>query len=200
MISSWLSSRLLLLAIIAFLLNNTNQYHYAHALGLTEYFISSYFFPGKFNTWYCSLPWLSIGMSTSCLAFISHLTCGSGRSPYRRAIRSLSGHDSCQQVVLPHCQKRQARRPYLDHPRSLCVSLDQSVGSNFYRYSRHPSYVGFFYWAIATQLLLGNIFSSIAFILVLGRFFSARIQGESTLRDPLLTIRRGEASRTVLWR
>lgn len=45
------------------------------------------------------------------------------------------------------------------------------------RYSRHPSYVGFFYWAIATQLLLGNIVSAIAFVFILARFFSHRIIG-----------------------
>ncbi len=48
-----------------------------------------------------------------------------------------------------------------------------------YSYSRHPSYVGFFWWAVATQLLLGNIVSTIAFIVILGRFFSSRIIGKS---------------------
>jgi len=45
-------------------------------------------------------------------------------------------------------------------------------------YSRHPSYVGFFYWAVATQLLLGNLVSACAFVFVLSRFFSSRIVGE----------------------
>jgi protein-S-isoprenylcysteine O-methyltransferase len=44
------------LTIVAFLLNNTAQYHYAHAVGLAEYFISSYFFPGKFNSVWSSTP------------------------------------------------------------------------------------------------------------------------------------------------
>lgn len=47
-----------------------------------------------------------------------------------------------------------------------------------FSYSRHPSYVGFFYWAICTQLLLGNVVSAVAFVFVLSRFFSARIIGE----------------------
>jgi protein-S-isoprenylcysteine O-methyltransferase len=42
---------------------------------------------------------------------------------------------------------------------------------------RHPSYVGFFWWAIATQLLLGNIASTLIFVYVLGRFFYYRIMG-----------------------
>lgn len=49
---------------------------------------------------------------------------------------------------------------------------------------RHPSYVGFFYWAVATQLLLSNIVSTVAFIVILGRFFSSRIASE--LSSPLV--------------
>ena len=52
------------------------------------------------------------------------------------------------------------------------------VTTGVYAYSRHPSYVGFFYWAIATQLLLGNIVSTLAFVFVLNRFFTARIESE----------------------
>jgi protein-S-isoprenylcysteine O-methyltransferase len=43
---------------------------------------------------------------------------------------------------------------------------------------RHPSYVGFFYWAIGTQLFMSNVVSTLAFVFVLGRFFSSRIKGE----------------------
>lgn len=43
---------------------------------------------------------------------------------------------------------------------------------------RHPAYVGFFYWAVATQLLLLNPVSTIGFIIVLWRFFKSRIDGE----------------------
>ena len=45
----------------AFLLNNTNQYHYAHLSGLVEYFITSFFFPQKFESRYCSFPFLLLG-------------------------------------------------------------------------------------------------------------------------------------------
>lgn len=43
------------------------------------------------------------------------------------------------------------------------------------RLVRHPSYVGFFYWAVGSQLLLSNIVSTIGFMYVLGRFFRNRI-------------------------
>lgn len=45
----------------AFLLNNGRQYHIAHAFGLAEYFTSSFFFPEKFDSWYCSQPFLYPG-------------------------------------------------------------------------------------------------------------------------------------------
>ena len=46
------------------------------------------------------------------------------------------------------------------------------------RFSRHPSYTGFFYWAVATQLMLGNVVSIVGFVYVLAKFFEARIIGE----------------------
>ena len=46
------------------------------------------------------------------------------------------------------------------------------------RFSRHPSYTGFFYWAVATQVLLGNVISVAGFVYVLAKFFEARIIGE----------------------
>jgi protein-S-isoprenylcysteine O-methyltransferase len=60
------------------------------------------------------------------------------------------------------------------------------ITDGVYRFFRHPSYVGFFYWALATQLLLGNVASTVAFALVLGRFFHDRIIGE-----PLVPYTRG---------
>ncbi len=42
---------------------------------------------------------------------------------------------------------------------------------------RHPSYAGFFYWALGTQLLLQNPLSLLFFCVVLWRFFYYRIRG-----------------------
>jgi len=53
------------------------------------------------------------------------------------------------------------------------------MGRTRYRLSRHPSYTGFFYWAIATQLVLGNVVSVVGFVWVLAKFFEARIIGQS---------------------
>lgn len=50
------------------------------------------------------------------------------------------------------------------------------VTHGVYRFARHPSYAGFFYWAVGTQLLLGNPISTLLFIMILSRFFSQRIR------------------------
>merc|ERR1711884_395169 len=63
------------------------------------------------------------------------------------------------------------------------VMQDRKEGHNLvtdgiYKYLRHPSYFGFFYWSIFAQLLLGNP------ILILGcafasyKFFAGRIPPE----------------------
>ena len=44
---------------------------------------------------------------------------------------------------------------------------------------RHPSYTGFFWWAVGLQILLGNALCVLVFAVVLWRFFWARIVGES---------------------
>lgn len=62
------------------------------------------------------------------------------------------------------------------------VKLDDHklITTGVYAWVRHPSYVGFFYWAVATQLLLSNVVSTAAFIYILGNFFADRIKGESS--------------------
>ena len=56
------------------------------------------------------------------------------------------------------------------------------VTSGIYGYFRHPSYAGFFYWAVGTQMLLFNPVMTILFIALLYKFFSSRITyEESTL-------------------
>lgn len=52
------------------------------------------------------------------------------------------------------------------------------VTTGIYRYSRHPSYCGYFFWALGSQLLLGNYLTLAAFTIVLWRFFNSRIHTE----------------------
>ena len=49
------------------------------------------------------------------------------------------------------------------------------------RWSRHPSYAGFFYWALGTQLVLQNPLSFIVHSIVLWKFFYYRSRCTSFL-------------------
>ncbi|EJF61178.1 protein-s-isoprenylcysteine O-methyltransferase [Dichomitus squalens] len=52
------------------------------------------------------------------------------------------------------------------------------VTGGVYRWLRHPSYAGFLYWALGTQLVLQNPVSFAFFLVVLWRFFHSRIKTE----------------------
>ncbi len=49
------------------------------------------------------------------------------------------------------------------------------------RLMRHPSYAGFYLWAVGCQLVLGNVVCALAFALILHRFFSERIRAEEAI-------------------
>ncbi|KAH6606792.1 s-isoprenylcysteine O-methyltransferase [Trichoderma cornu-damae] len=49
------------------------------------------------------------------------------------------------------------------------------VTTGIYGWMRHPSYFGFFYWGLGTQLVLGNALCFVAYSAVLYMFFKARI-------------------------
>lgn len=54
------------------------------------------------------------------------------------------------------------------------------VKHGIYSWLRHPSYFGFFWWALGTQMILLNPVSFVLFAIVLWRFFSARIASEES--------------------
>lgn len=57
----------------------------------------------------------------------------------------------------------------------------------FLSWFRHPSYAGFFYWALGTQLVLQNPISFVLYLVILWRFFYRRIQGKCSLLCRLRT-------------
>lgn len=57
----------------------------------------------------------------------------------------------------------------------------QLVVSGVYALCRHPSYLGFFTFAVGGQIILGNLFSTILFVFVLQKFFRERIAVEETI-------------------
>jgi protein-S-isoprenylcysteine O-methyltransferase len=52
------------------------------------------------------------------------------------------------------------------------------VTNSVYKYMRHPSYVGFFYWSIGSQLLLGNRILAVVSAITCWNFFKRRIAFE----------------------
>ncbi len=52
------------------------------------------------------------------------------------------------------------------------------VKSGIYHILRHPSYFGFFWWGLGTQILLGNHVCFLAYAAVLWKFFASRIAKE----------------------
>jgi len=52
------------------------------------------------------------------------------------------------------------------------------VTDGVYAWFRHPSYAGFFYWALGTQLVLQNPVSFVVFTILLWRFFYYRTKAE----------------------
>ncbi|KAL4978599.1 Isoprenylcysteine carboxyl methyltransferase family-domain-containing protein [Aspergillus desertorum] len=52
------------------------------------------------------------------------------------------------------------------------------VQHGVYSVLRHPSYFGFFWWGLGTQLVLGNVVCLVGYAVVLWKFFSSRIHRE----------------------
>ncbi|KAA6411343.1 MAG: prenyl cysteine carboxyl methyltransferase Ste14 [Lasallia pustulata] len=55
------------------------------------------------------------------------------------------------------------------------------VTGGVYAWLRHPSYFGFWWWGLGTQVVLGNVVCLVGYAAVLWRFFSGRIQREEEL-------------------
>lgn len=57
------------------------------------------------------------------------------------------------------------------------------VTDGVYAWFRHPSYAGFFYWALGTQVVLLNPVSFLGYAIVMWRFFYRRTRGELFVLD-----------------
>ena len=55
------------------------------------------------------------------------------------------------------------------------------VKEGVYAICRHPFYLGFFTFAVGGQIILGNIFSALIFLLVLQKFFRERVAIEEAI-------------------
>ena len=80
------------------------------------------------------------------------------------------------------------------------VTLPDRVLTSDHSWFRHPSYTGFFYWAVGTQMVLQNHLCFIVFSFLLWRFFHYRIRCEclhSRHRDVLMKFKTDEENRLI---
>lgn len=69
-----------------------------------------------------------------------------------------------------------------------------------YRWLRHPSYVGFYWFSLGTQVLLGNPVSLLLYVGLLARFFRGRVRDEEAALEERFgdAYRRFRATRHLL--
>ncbi|KAF4457463.1 protein-S-isoprenylcysteine O-methyltransferase [Fusarium austroafricanum] len=72
----------------------------------------------------------------------------------------------------------QAGASFNHHVQTRKKDSHELVTTGIYSVFRHPSYFGFFYWGLGTQLVMGNILCFFAYAAVLWMFFSKRIKHE----------------------
>ncbi|KAF4634213.1 hypothetical protein G7Y89_g3885 [Cudoniella acicularis] len=139
--------------ISSFLLtSNGSAYTIAHTAAFTETLLSHYFLPASI------LP--------KPIHFIL-LLAGLGMIAVGQAVRAtamLQAGSNFSHIVA--------------HTKKATHAL---VTTGMYSVLRHPSYFGFFWWGIGTQLVCGNAVCLAGYGYVLWRFFDRRISGEEEL-------------------
>ncbi|QID83729.1 farnesyl cysteine-carboxyl methyltransferase [Saccharomyces pastorianus] len=132
----------------SFLLNNGKSYMAAHSFAILECLIESVLCP--------NVKTFSYSRITKACTIIGWLLIILGQ--YTRTVAMHTAGRSFSHIV--------KTKKETDHV---------LVKTGIYSWSRHPSYFGFFWWAIGTQLLLLNPISLLIFITVLWKFFKDRI-------------------------
>lgn len=132
----------------SFVLNDTSLYHLAHATALSECVLELWLAP----TWKKNPAYLPIKLLGLVVTLFGQ---------YTRTLAMKTAGENFSHVIQ---REREDGHVLVTH--------------GIYAYLRHPSYVGFFYWALGTQLLLLNPLSFCLFALLLYRFFSSRIRYE----------------------
>lgn len=130
------------------LFSNGVHYNAAQGLALTEILVSHFFLPQYQETYVNSIT-ISVGLFLVI---------------FGQATRSLAMATAGSNFN--HTPQRVKREGH------------ELVTSGVYGMTRHPSYFAFFWYAIGTQLLVGNKFCVAAFFIFLWYFFHERIKSE----------------------
>ncbi|KAJ5964738.1 uncharacterized protein N7479_004614 [Penicillium vulpinum] len=147
----------------AFLLSSNGwAYNLAHGSAIVECLVAHIFWPGQTaagRTFTVTEPFFGSSISLLLVGGFVLLLIG-------QVIRTLA--------------MAQAASNFNHHVQSQHQEGHVLVNTGLYRYLRHPSYFGFFWWGLGTQLVLGNMVCFVGYSLVLWRFFSSRIRREET--------------------
>ncbi|PSN74597.1 prenyl cysteine carboxyl methyltransferas-like protein Ste14 [Corynespora cassiicola Philippines] len=134
--------------ISAFLLTNGNHYRIAHTIAFVETILTSYFLP----SWQARInPPVIIVFGLVAVVV-------------GQVVRSVA---MCQ-----------AGTNFNHQVQSKKNDGHELVTVGMYAFLRHPSYFGFFWWGLGTQIILGNTISLVGYAGVLWHFFNQRITHE----------------------
>jgi protein-S-isoprenylcysteine O-methyltransferase len=131
--------------ISSFLLTNGSRYRQAHTFAFVEAVVTTYFFP-QWQARFSQPQTIALGILMIVVG---------------QVVRSLA--------------MAQAGTNFNHQVQSQKNEGHELVSSGIYAWFRHPSYFGFFWWALGTQLSLGNAVSFTAYAFILWYFFKTRI-------------------------
>lgn len=129
------------------LFTNGSAYNIAYTLAVVEILVSALVFP-DYGQWMSNIATRLLGILLVLLG---------------QTVRSLA--------------MAQAGRSFNHTPQRVRKESHKLVTTGVYAHLRHPSYFGFFWWAIGTQLFVGNKICVLGYIIVLWGFFNKRIIG-----------------------
>jgi protein-S-isoprenylcysteine O-methyltransferase len=143
----------------AFLLSSNGwAYNVAHGSAIVECIVSHVFWPGQTAAGrMITVTEPFFGSSVSLLLIVGFVLLLIGQ-----VIRTVA--------------MAQAASNFNHHVQSQHQEGHVLVNTGLYRYLRHPSYFGFFWWGLGTQLVLGDMVCFVGYALVLWQFFSSRIK------------------------
>jgi len=133
----------------SYLLHNGLGYHCAHIVGVLEFMLCEAYLPITYRKYKHVPTLIFLGLGMTALG------------QYARSLAMVTAASNFSHDVA-----------------HVKASKHELVTNGIYNYSRHPSYAAFLYWAVGTQVMLGNPVSCLAFIIILWHFFSTRIYYE----------------------
>ncbi|KAH9866557.1 hypothetical protein J1614_008247 [Plenodomus biglobosus] len=134
--------------VASYLLVNGDQYQQANAMAFLETLITSYFFPNWQARFHSPLV-IALGIMMIVVGqFVRSTAMAQAGTNFNHIVQSRKNDGH------------------------------ELVTHGVYAYFRHPSYFGFFWWGIGTQVMLGNVFCFFAYVGILWFFFMRRIAHE----------------------